>query len=123
MFDYSLPAEINIKIPFPLQVKEWLYFDINKGFISCRNQLMLFPNGRLKVKEGFKWDRPAGIYIQHRKFVKPCLVHYALGMFMDDGLLEGLEWKIARKTTLITMAKLAQMNWFDVLKLKTMVKV
>jgi len=51
------------------------------GLMQNEYYVLLFPDGRIHIKEGFHWMVPTGLFISQAKIYIPTLVYSALQIF------------------------------------------
>ena len=90
-----------------------------KGCVSVGSYATLFPDGRLKVKAGFKFRRLNFLIVPEKKIYIPSLVYSALDEFSCQLPFREFLWKHIRKKTFLLMMEeqkvnfmgLAYINW------------
>lgn len=55
--------------------------------IECGPFLQLWPNGKMRILEGYAWDGPSGPAFDTKNFMTPSMVHDALYQLMRNKVL------------------------------------
>jgi len=61
--------------------------DGQPDFITCGPFLRLWPNGKMRIMEGYAWDGPSGPAFDTPNFMAPSMVHDALYQLMRNKVL------------------------------------
>jgi len=79
-----LPTGCRVNLPIPKYIAEHIFLECRgMGLMKREDSICLFPNGRLRINQGFIWEMPEVFYIERNKVYIPSMVYAALEKFKD----------------------------------------
>lgn len=117
MIRHILPEDWSDKLPFgrlTLRTLDSLCEGTGKGFISGGDHCLIFPDGRLKIKRGFKFIRPHYFLVSQNKMYVPCMVYSSLAEFYNVLPFRDFIWTHVRKKLFIRMLMIRKVNFMTI---------
>jgi len=115
MIEHILPEDWSDKLPFgTLTLRTLCRKCMGKGCIKGGEHSTLFPDGRLKIKQGFYFQRPHFLIVPERKIYVPSMVYAALDEFSYVLPFREYIWKHVRKKLFIRMMLDRKVNFMTI---------
>jgi len=117
MITHKLPHDYSVVLPFgriTLRSISRVCKGQNRQLLEAGNGIILFPDGRLSVKQGFVFKLPKFFLVPDRKVYVPSMVYDALDEFGSLMPYRDFIWNHVRKKVFITMMKTRRVNFLTI---------
>ncbi len=115
MIEHVLKEDWSDKIPFgDLTLGAISSVCQEKGCIAGGRYTILFPDGRLRVRQGFYFQRPHFLIVPERKIYIPSMVYAALNEFSTVLRFKKYLWRHVRKKLFLSMMLDQKVNFMTI---------
>lgn len=115
MISHTLSEDFSDKVPFgSLTLRTISIACQEKGCVAGGRYAILFPDGRLRIQQGFYFKRPHFFIVPERKMYVPCMVYAALDEFSYVLPFREYIWKHVRKKIFLRMMIERKVNFMTI---------